>query len=247
MSEKEQTDADLTDIESRVISHDGIIRDANGQPTQQKKSFWSCCPCCQDQTERAPSRPFVLEDINATQKVLVLDLDETLVHCSFFPTDYYDLTFPITIDAVQYNVYIQKRPFLDEFLAQIMPIFYVVIFTASLGPYANPIIDKILPELPPPQRLFRESCTYSNGMYVKDLEMFNTPLNKIIIVDNNPDSFTRHPANGILSATWKGEKDDTELMDRILPILLRCANANDVRTVIAESQPKATASNPNSM
>ena len=240
MSKKD--DKDLADIESRVISHDGIIKDQQESPPPKKKRCL-CCPCCQDKTEKTQAKPFVLEDINASQKVLVLDLDETLVHCSFYPTDYYDMTVPITIDAVQYDVYIQKRPFLDEFLKQIMPLFYVVIFTASLGPYANPIIDKILPNLPAPQRLFRESCTYSNGMYVKDLEMFNSPLNKIIIVDNNPCSFNRHQANGILSATWEGEKDDTELMDRILPILLRCANASDVRTVIAESQPKTTTNN----
>ena len=235
MSQKDKTETRLSDIESRVISHDGII--PNEEEKQPKKGF-CLCSCCEDEKEKTHAKPFVLEDINASQKVLVLDLDETLVHCSFIPPDYYDMTVPITIDAVQYDVYIQKRPFLDEFLAEIMPLFYVVIFTASLGPYANPIIDKILPQLPPPQRLFRESCTYSNGMYVKDLEMFNSPLNKIIIVDNNPCSFNRHPANGILSITWEGDKDDTELMDRILPILKKCATANDVRTVIAESQPK---------
>ena len=234
MLEENRKNTELTDVESRVISHDGVV-----QPDEEETSHWCFCSCCENKAVKLNAKPFILEDVNAAQKILVLDLDETLVHCSFYPPEYYDLTVPITIDAVQYDVYIQKRPFLDEFFSEIMPLFYVVIFTASLGPYANPIIDKIMPQLPAPQRLFRESCTYSNGMYVKDLEMFNSPLNKIIIVDNNPCSFTRHPANGILSATWEGEKDDTELMDRILPILKRCVDAEDVRTVLAECQKPA--------
>ena len=241
MSNKDKDENDLADIENRVISHDGIIKDqSENAPQQPPKKKWWRCSCCEDQTEKTHAKPFVLEDVNASQKVLVLDLDETLVHCSFSPPEYYDVMISITHDAVQYDLYIQKRPFLDEFLKQIMPLFYVVIFTASLRSYANPVIDMILPELPPPQRLFRESCTYTNGMYIKDLDMFNMPLTKIIIVDNMPSAFGRHPENGILSATWKGARDDSELMDRILPILLRCVNASDVRNVIAESQPKSS-------
>ncbi|EAX86029.1 NLI interacting factor-like phosphatase family protein [Trichomonas vaginalis G3] len=230
----ENSDENIQDIESRVISHDGLVKDDDDAGS-------GCCGCCckfhaAPATARVPS--VVIEETITAQKVLVLDLDETLVHCSFYPPEYHDLTLPIIIDGVQYDVYVQKRPFLDEFLAQIMPLFYVVVFTASLGPYANPIIDKILPNLPATQRLFRESCSFSNGMYVKDLDMFNAPIKKIIIVDNNPCSFNRHPANGIFSITWEGDQKDTELMDRILPILKKCVDADDVRKVIAEYQPK---------
>lgn len=231
----ELSEESIHDVENRVISHDGLVREDD-----EPEGGCYCCCCCKLHAAPAAARTpaVVIEEIITAQKVLVLDLDETLVHCSFYPPEYHDLTLPITIDGVQYDVYIQKRPFLDEFLAQIMPLFYVVIFTASLGPYANPIIDKILPNLPATQRLFRESCTFSNGMYVKDLDMFNAPIKKIIIVDNNPCSFNRHPANGILSITWEGDQKDTELMDRILPILKKCVDADDVRKIIAEYQPK---------
>jgi Dullard-like phosphatase family protein len=229
--EENEKNIELTDIESRVISHDGVVRS-----DEKDDSAWRCFSCCGNKSENLNVMPFVLNDADSSQKILVLDLDETLVHCSFYPPDHYDMTVPITFDSVQYDVFIQKRPFLDEFFSEILPLFYVVVFTASLMPYANPILDKIIPQLPNERRLFRESCTYLNGMYVKDLELFNSPLSKIIIVDNNPCSFVKHPANGLLSATWMGEKDDTELIDRILPILKRCVDADDVRSILAEYQ-----------
>lgn len=197
-----------------------------------------CCSCCFHE-ERLPSKPrqIPMKENAFTQKVLVLDLDETLVHCHFGPPEKYDLVIPISIEAVQYDVYVQKRPFVDEFLAEVSKLFYIVIFTASVSSYANPIIDVLLPNLPAPQRLFRESCTSFQGMLLKDLTMFNTSLRKIVIVDNNPCAFSMHPQNAILSINWEGQYEDRELIDRILPLLKKCADADDVRDVLAEAEP----------
>ena len=225
----EQKTQSLVDIENRVIAH---------ADTKFELEYRICCGCCRfGRTHHDPSQiPVVLEDIDRGDLVLVLDLDETLVHCSFYPTDYYDFCVPITIDETAYDVYIQKRPYVDQFLEECLKKFYVVIFTASLPQYANPIIDVICPGLPQAQRLFRESCTFCEGLFVKDLAIFKVPLEKIIIVDNNPCSFLMHPQNAILSQTWEGDRDDWELRDYILPLLIKCENAIDVRTVIAKNK-----------
>lgn len=222
--DKGQKEENLVEVENRVIAH------AN---TTFEPKFFCCCCNCDFLNRHSGSIPIILEELNSTQKVLVLDLDETLVHCSFHPPDYYDFSIQITIDEGTYDVFIQKRPFVDQFLAEVLRYFYVVIFTASLPQYANPIIDYLCPTLPEPQRLFRESCTFYEGLFVKDLTIFNTPLEKVIIVDNNPCSFLLHPSNAVLSSTWEGDKNDSELIDYILPILQQCIHTEDVRPILA--------------
>jgi Dullard-like phosphatase family protein len=191
-----------------------------------------CCWCCLRHFQR-PIAHSVLPQPAAQQKILVLDLDETLVHCSFYPPPYHDFTVSLSIESQVSDVYIQKRPNVDEFIAEVFRLFYIVIFTASLEPYANPIIDRICPDLPRQQRLFREDCTFRDGYFVKDLSIFGAPLEHVLIVDNNPGSFFLHPQNAILSRTWEGDRTDTELMDYILPLLRECVPADDVVPVLA--------------
>jgi TFIIF-interacting CTD phosphatase-like protein len=59
---------------------------------------------------------------------LVLDLDETLVHCSVNPFLNPDLTFPVTFNGTHYRVYVRKRPFLDYFLETVSKHFEVLHF-----------------------------------------------------------------------------------------------------------------------
>lgn len=56
---------------------------------------------------------------------LVLDLDETLVHSSFKPVPNADFVVPIEIDGQSHHVYVLKRPFVDQFLKAMEPLFEV--------------------------------------------------------------------------------------------------------------------------
>ena len=46
-------------------------------------------------------------------------------------------------------------------------------------------------------RLFRESCVFHRGNYVKDLSRLGRELSNVIIVDNSPASYIFHPENAV--------------------------------------------------
>lgn len=71
---------------------------------------------------------------DASKPTLVLDLDETLVHCTVVPIPNPDLTFPVTFNGVLYDVYVRKRPYLDYFLEVVSRSFEVVVRTELAGP-----------------------------------------------------------------------------------------------------------------
>ena len=89
---------------------------------------------------------------------LVLDLDETLVHSSFKPVPNPDFVIPVEIDGVVTDVYVLKRPWVDYFLEQCAARYEIVVFTASLSKYADPLLDLLDPRKTIKHRLFRESC-----------------------------------------------------------------------------------------
>ena len=80
------------------------------------------------------------------RKTLVLDLDETLVHSSFTPVDNPDLVLPVHIEDQVCEVYVKKRPGVDEFLQRLSEIYELDIYTASLSKYANPLLDWLDPK-----------------------------------------------------------------------------------------------------
>jgi hypothetical protein len=76
---------------------------------------------------------------------LVLDLDETLVHCTVEPVDDADLVFPVVFHGMTYQVHVRLRPHLFEFLEKIHGKYEVIVFTASQKVYADELLDLIDP------------------------------------------------------------------------------------------------------
>jgi hypothetical protein len=85
------------------------------------------------------------KDPQAPPITLVLDLDETLVHCSVEPVDDADLVFPVDFHGITYQVHVKKRPYLETFLEACCGKFEVVLFTASQKIYANELLNRIDP------------------------------------------------------------------------------------------------------
>eukprot|EP01068_Selenidium_serpulae_P008486 Selendium_serpulae@DN4999_c0_g1_i1.p1 len=168
------------------------------------------------------------------KKTLVLDLDETLVHSCFRPVNFAAFIIPVEIDGFVHNIYVCKRPGVDEFLSAVAERYEVVIFTASLKKYADPLIDKLDPKRKGRWRLFREACTVKNQNYIKDLSKLGRPLKSTIIIDNSPHSYCLQPDNAIPIGSWFDNMNDTELYD-LIPILRALSEVDDIPAVMKET------------
>jgi len=142
---------------------------------------------------------------------LVLDLDETLVHSSFQPTAVFDFQIQVQIDNTCHDVYVAKRPYVDKFLERVAEKFEVVIFTASLAKYANPVLDNLDPNGTIHARLFRDSCVPHGSQFVKDMSILGRDITRAMIVDNSPSSYAFQPENGIPIESWFDDTKDMEL------------------------------------
>lgn len=166
----------------------------------------------------------------ADKPCLVLDLDETLVHSSFSPIDAADFEIPLNMQGETHTVFVKKRPGVDNFLAVVSESFEVVVFTASLALYANPVMDLLDPACRVHERLYREHCVLIGGCYVKDIAKLGRDLKRTIIIDNSPLSYALQPENAIPIDSFFADENDREL-DKILVILEKAKNLQDVRNL----------------
>ena len=115
------------------------------------------------------------------------------------------------IEDVVHFVYVAKRPGVDRFLVEMAKYYEIVIYTASLNKYADPLLDLLDPNRVIRARLFRESCVFYEGNYVKDLSVLDRDLAHSIIVDNSPSSYIFHPENAIDCSSFIDDPMDMEL------------------------------------
>ena len=168
---------------------------------------------------------------NLTKKTLLLDLDETLVHSSFTPFEKNDIVLNVDFEGVMYNIYVLVRPDAELFIKTVAKFYELVIFTASISKYASPLLDILDKEKNIKYRLYRDQCTFINGIYIKDLKKCNRSLKDLIIVDNSPLAYTFDADNGLPIKTWIEDRDDRELM-KLVPILEFLSKTKDVRKFI---------------
>jgi RNA polymerase II subunit A small phosphatase-like protein len=172
---------------------------------------------------------------DASKPCLVLDLDETLVHSSFKPVPNPDYVIPVEIDGAVTDVYVLKRPWVDYFMERAGERWEVVVFTASLAKYADPLLDLLDKKAGVIRhRLFRESCYPFQGNYVKDLTSLGREMTRCVIVDNSPHSYAFQPQNALPVASFIDDPRDNDLLD-LLPYLDELAEAKDVTETLVRN------------
>ena len=165
---------------------------------------------------------------NKLKKLLLLDLDETLIHSEFRnPLNYktldkikenskcYNRSFSYIEDNFKYYFDIYFRPFLFDFLHEIKYYFDLVIFTASSKRYADTVINYIDPNNELFKfRLYREACIpIQKYVFIKDLRIIKNydPMN-VILMDNSLYSFINQPSNGLLIYSFYTNYKDNQLI-----------------------------------
>ncbi|KAF9201415.1 Nuclear envelope morphology protein 1 [Podila verticillata] len=109
----------------------------------------------------------------------------------------------------------------------------LVIFTASMAEYADPVIDwldqsRTLFD----KRYFRQACYFKNGSYLKDLTVIDPDLSSVCLLDNSPISYSLNKENGIPIDSWINDPNDEALLD-LLPFLDALRFTEDVRSVLS--------------
>ncbi|GFO05443.1 carboxy-terminal domain RNA polymerase ii polypeptide a small phosphatase [Plakobranchus ocellatus] len=191
-------------------------------------------PSLEDNGTARTSEKYLLPPVrhqDMNKKCVVIDLDETLVHSSFKPINNADFIVPVEIDGTVHQVYVLKRPHVDEFLQRMGEMFECVLFTASLAKYADPVADLLDKWNVFRCRLFRDSCIFHRGNYVKDLSRLGRELEQVVIVDNSPASYIFHPNNAVAVTSWFDEMDDTELLD-LIPFFERLSRSDNVYSAL---------------
>ncbi|OQV17130.1 CTD nuclear envelope phosphatase 1 [Hypsibius exemplaris] len=175
-------------------------------------------------------------------KILVLDLDETLIHSTHDgvirpnartgnrPPDF---VLKVLIERHPVSFFVHKRPHVEFFLQTVSQWYEVVVFTASMEIYGSAVSDKldggrnILM-----RRYFRQHCTQEAVGYTKDLSSISADLSSIFIIDNSPIAYKGYVHNALPISSWYCDPKDTALLD-LLPFLDSMRFVRDVRTVLS--------------
>ena len=185
-----------------------------------------------------------IED-NPKKKLLLIDLDETLIHSEFRNKDNYKAldiytknskckskTFSYSDENYIYYIDVFFRPYLKEFLNAVSKYFDLAIFTAAMKGYADTILDYIDPNNQFFQfRLYRDACIpLQQRLYIKDLRIIKNydPMN-VILMDNSLYSFMNQPSNGMLVNSFYTNHKDTQLISAKNFLINHIFPCNDIR------------------
>jgi len=165
--------------------------------------------------------------------LLILDLDETLVHATEEP-----LGRPHDFVVGPYSVY--RRPHLDEFLAACSLRFRLAVWSTASDDYVRAVIGRIMP--PGIDLAFawgRSRCVrrYDHEAFeeefLKDLKKVRKlgyDLRRVLIADDTPRKVRRQYGNAVYVPPFLGDPDD-EALPRLARYLMSLGDVANVRTL----------------
>lgn len=167
------------------------------------------------------------------KKLLILDIDETLIHASERPLDR-----GADFRVGQYYVY--QRPYVQQFMGFCREHFHVAAWTTATPDYAALVLVHICSEDYPFEFVWcRERCTFKgegfDGSYrwLKDLKKVRKlgwSLEHVLMLEDQPANLSRHYGNVIRIDPFDGNPEDMELK-RLMPFLLELKSVENVRVV----------------
>jgi TFIIF-interacting CTD phosphatase-like protein len=167
-----------------------------------------------------------------TTKLLVLDLDETLVFASER-----ELERPADLRVAGYHVY--TRPHLESFLNFAFANFRVGVWTSSGKLYAEPLVAQLMPAQQLEFVWSAQRCSiardWSTGGHLTEkrlakLKKLGFKLDDIIGIDDTPSKYAKNYGNLVCVSEWTGATDDDELVD-LIQYLKQLLGTPNVRSV----------------
>uniref|UniRef100_A0A1I7RWE0 CTD nuclear envelope phosphatase 1 homolog n=1 Tax=Bursaphelenchus xylophilus TaxID=6326 RepID=A0A1I7RWE0_BURXY len=192
-----------------------------------------------------PLSPLTMQRLSMVKrKIMVLDLDETLIHShhdgvlrpTVKPGTPPDFVLRVVIDRQPVRFFVHLRPHVDFFLTVVSQWYDLVVFTASMEVYGTSVADKLdrgrgwLN-----RRYFRQHCTVDYSGYTKDLLAIHNDLASVFILDNSPAAYRNYPHNAIPIKSWFSDPTDTCLLN-LLPFLDALRFTSDVRSILSRNQ-----------
>ena len=164
-------------------------------------------------------------------KLLILDLDETLVYATELPLDR-----PGDFEFDEYTVY--KRPHVREFIEFCSLHFRLAVWTSSSESYARVIVSELFGNAYPLEFVWsRKRCTQKfnpedySYEWLKNLDKVRRRgylLEQTLMIDDTPAKLQRHYGNLVRVREFEGDPADDELR-RLMPYLLKLKDAENVR------------------
>jgi len=171
------------------------------------------------------------------QKVLVLDMDETMVSARFKSRMPPGFVTSFVVDFQDQPIHVRIRPYLQDCLERLSQLYEIIVFTAGVQEYADKILDQIDPERKIiKKRMYRTDCIQLQEFFIKDLDVFiDREKENIVIVDNSIMSFAFDLDNGVPIQSFMGnEEEDKELLF-LISFLEEAFYTQDVRPSIREA------------
>lgn len=168
-----------------------------------------------------------------SNKLLILDLDETLIHAT-------ENKLEILEDFQFEQYYVYKRPHLNAFLEHVSKYFTVGIWSSADDDYVTEIVQRIIPSTIELKVVWGRSRCSVKRDYDYDQYNFEKRLDKlkkqgfkqeqIIIVDDSPEKTRNNYGNAIYIKEFTGDKNDEELKF-LHDYLLTLKEVDNVRSI----------------
>jgi Dullard-like phosphatase family protein len=176
-------------------------------------------------------------------KLLILDIDETLIHTEKFPTNYLEkgeFDFKYQSLNKEYEYFTIKRPFLDEFLKYALDNFNIAIWTAAGKDYAENVLKNIgidkskldffYTEENCTIKLDYETCNYYGEKNLNKIRKKGYNLDQVLIVDDISKTAKHNYGNLIHIKPFTTNRSDTELL-KLISYLEKIKNAEKFRSI----------------
>jgi carboxy-terminal domain RNA polymerase II polypeptide A small phosphatase len=178
-----------------------------------------------------------------TKKLLILDLDETLIHAT-------RIKLSREPDFMVFDYFVYKRPHLAAFLAACSDIYQLAIWSSASDDYVEEVVKNIIsptiklefvwgrskctPRYPTQEDFFRDSYDNQHYYYTKQLKKIKKQgfsLDRTLIVDDTPEKVKDNFGNAIYPTAFLGDLEEENELLLLLDYLKYLDRFDNIRKI----------------